>query len=125
MIHEFDPVIYPFTIWILVDRTPKEIEEKFLCYEDSEEIKFEQKFISLTDACANKVIDKTTYKYGCYIYFKSKSEMTVKTIAHESVHAAKFMFEHINASIDPHEPFEYLVGFIADCCYKAKKYKQK
>jgi hypothetical protein len=46
--------------------------------------------------------------------------MTCKTIAHESVHAAGYMFQHIGQGIDSEEPFAFLVGWIADCCWKIR-----
>jgi hypothetical protein len=42
---------------------------------------------------------------------------------HESSHAAKYLFKHIGADIKEHEPFEYVIGWVAGCCEKVKKNK--
>jgi hypothetical protein len=38
-IHEFDPVVYPFKIWIVIDKNLLEIENNFLDSETMEKIK--------------------------------------------------------------------------------------
>jgi len=43
-----------------------------------------------------------------------------KTIAHEASHAAGYIFNHIGADMDCGEPTAYLIGWIADCCWKSK-----
>lgn len=63
--------------------------------------------------------------YGVLVYFNSKERMTTKVIAHEATHAARRLFEHINADIANKEPFAYAVGFIAECCEEVKKRKFK
>ena len=35
-IHEFDPVIYPFKIWIVVDKSPIDIPKYFLGHDSLE-----------------------------------------------------------------------------------------
>jgi hypothetical protein len=49
--------------------------------------------------------------------------MTYEIVAHESSHAAKYLFDHIRAEVEPHEPFEFVVGWIAGCCEKVKNNK--
>ena len=65
---------------------------------------------------------KPDIKGGVLIRFASKEHMTISEIAHESVHAAAEVFDYIDADfdIDNQEPFAYLVGYIADCCWKIK-----
>lgn len=122
-IREFDPVIYPFRLWGIVGGTDKEITDSFLQYE-GEEIESLDKGISKSEAFAMPVISKESNRYGVVVYFVNRRVMTCSVIAHESSHAAKFLFEHIGADVKEHEPFEYVVGWIAGCCEKAKKNKE-
>ncbi|WP_455994852.1 hypothetical protein [Porphyromonas endodontalis] len=122
-IREFDPVIYPFRLWVIVGGTDKEITDSFLQYE-GEEIESLDKGISKSEAFAMPVISKESNRYGVVVYFVNRRVMTCSVIAHESSHAAKFLFEHIGADVKEHEPFEYVVGWIAGCCEKAKKNKE-
>ena len=122
-IREFDPVIYPFRLWVIVGGKDKEITDSFLQYE-GEEIESLDKGISKSEAFAMPVISKESNRYGVVVYFVNRRVMTCSVIAHESSHAAKFLFEHIGADVKEHEPFEYVVGWIAGCCEKAKKNKE-
>lgn len=121
LVHKFDPVIYPYKIYIALSDNPNEISKSFLDYENGEEFSFmnTEKFGALT----LQVMEKTTNYYGVLIIFKSKKYMDIKSICHESSHAAKFLFKHIGADVEEHEPFEYLIGWIAECCDKVKKMK--
>lgn len=51
--------------------------------------------------------------------FDNECSITHATIAHESVHAADFLFESIDAkhAFDNPEPYAYLVGWICDQVY--------
>lgn len=122
-IREFDPVISPFRLWVIVGGTDKEITDSFLQHE-GEEIESLDKGISKSEAFAMPVISKESNRYGVVVYFVNRRVMTCSVIAHESSHAAKFLFEHIGADVKEHEPFEYVVGWIARCCEKAKKNKE-
>ena len=65
------------------------------------------------------VVDLDKSNNGVLVIFPSKKQMTVKTIAHESVHVATQIFSDCNmgfsfeAGMDEH--FAYLVGWAADC----------
>lgn len=121
-IYEFDPVIYPYRVWIVVGKTPDIIIENFNEYNGDKIYKFSADF-GKYDGFVLPVQSKENPRYGVVIYFTSKKEMTCELITHESSHAAKYLFEHINADIKEHEPFEYVIGWIASCCEKVKKSK--
>ena len=121
-IYEFDPIIYPYRIWIMVDKTPDALIENFNEYNGSKIYKFNAD-TGRYDGFVFPAQSKINPRYGAVIYFTSKKEMTYELIAHESVHAAKHLFEHIDAEIDDHEPFEYVVGWIAKCCAEVKNGK--
>ncbi len=123
MIHEFPTVIYPYRIWILIDKSPELIGEIFIGYESGEDIIFKEEEKAL--ASTYKVVNKKTAYCGSVLYFSKKSAKMPDVVAHEAVHAAKQCFEHINANAHPHEPLEYLVGYIVRCVNETRKYKEE
>lgn len=121
-VHEFDPVIYPYKLWVIVDKTPEVIPTIFTEY-SGDKIEFIERDTKMTQAFVMPVIHIESNRYGVVMFFRSKSTMTFELVAHEASHAAKYLFTHVNASIDEHEPFEYVIGWIAKCCEKVKKNK--
>lgn len=119
-VYEFDPVIYPYKLWIVVGESTNGISDLFLdrdrCpldYLDDEGYK--------TEAVTISAVRKEDSRFGVIMFFRSRKSMTYKLVAHEASHAAKFLFEHIEADMREHEPFEYVVGWIAECCERVKK----
>ena len=123
MIHEFPMIIYPYRIWILINKSPRPIGEVFKTYETGDQILFDD--CEKTLASTYKVIQRKTDLCGSVIYFSKKSVRLSDVVAHEAVHAAKQCFEHIGANAHPHEPFEYLVGYIVRCINETRKYKEE
>lgn len=123
-IYEFDPVIYPYKFWIVIDKTPNIISEKFNGY-DNKAIENIDKDTSGLAAFTMPVTRKENPYFGVIIFFRSKKSISYELVAHECSHAAKYLFEHIGADIKEHEPFEYVVGWMADCCGKIKTGKFK
>lgn len=117
--HEFDPVIYPYRLWVIIDKNPNVMVEHFKEYV-GKEIVFEDGDVDRLEAFTMPVQSKENPRYGVVIFFRSKRDMTYEIVAHESSHAAKYLFEHINADISEHEPFEYVVGWIAGCIERVK-----
>jgi len=126
LLHQFDPVIYPFKIWIVITNEFQNIlDDYFLDYTTGENISFSKDVKDKTDAVTFAVRKKDTKEYGCVIMFRSRQMITMSLAAHESSHAAKDLFNHIGAEVEHHEPFEYLLGWIVDCCEQVKKNKFK
>jgi hypothetical protein len=122
LINEFDPIIYPFKLWIIVSNNPKVIEEKFNDINNNK-IEYIANKTRNCKAFSMPVKGKRSGRSGAVIFFYSKKDITYKTAAHESSHVAKYLFEFIGASTKEHEPFEYLVGWMAECCERAKHNK--
>lgn len=121
-IHEFNPIIYPYRLWIVVDKSPKAISDKFDEYSGKPIENIERDTKNLA-AFTMPVVSKENPEYGVIIFMRSRKSMTFELVAHESSHAAKYLFEHIGADMKEHEPFEFAIGWIADCCEKVKKKK--
>lgn len=115
--HRFDPVIYPYKIWISVTQNFEAIAERFTEKNGNniDILEYENSFATTTD-----VRCKISGCYGTLINFESRNAITFKTVTHESSHAAKDLFNHIGADARQHETFEYVAGFIAECCGKVK-----
>ena len=120
MIHEFDPQIYPRLLWVTYECPTAVLKDMFGNEAQDMDKKNNAKVIN----CRRM---KPDVRGGILIRFRSKSDMTIENIAHESVHAALEIFYYVNARIssDNQEPFGYLVGWIADCCNKVKTDKMK
>lgn len=112
-VREFDPVIYPRRLWIAV--TTENLADRF---KDLEE--FEADYAS---AATDSTADILRNFRGVIIRFRSMDDMDVKTISHESVHAANIIFAElgVKADTDNDEHLAYLVGWIARCCEKARE----
>ena len=121
-IHQFDPIIYPFKLWVVVGASIDTLKEHF-CNLDNTELTYI--LVGTENAFVDYVINKSNSYIGAVINFETEEQLTIKNIAHESCHAAKYLFEHIGADVRPHEPFEYVVGWIADCCEQVKLNKFK
>ena len=117
-IHEFSLDIYPRKIWVCVTNNPDCIKDKF--YDETKNGEFVFDKADLYEAMAMPSIKKDGNYKGVMIMFLSKKYMTPKNIVHESIHAGKMIFEGIGADIRPHEPFEYLCGWIADKIWQVK-----
>lgn len=115
-IHEFRLGIYPRTIWIAVTKESDIDGFDELC-----------KIDDTSYASTEEAHDKNSNRCGVFIRFTSKKCMTNEVIAHESCHAAMFVFNYIGAEVDMkgQECFSYLVGFIAKCCDEVRRYKEK
>ena len=121
-IHEFDPVIYPYKLWVVVDKKPTGISDVFDEYSGNP-IEFIDRDTMGLRAFAMPVTRKEDPYFGVVLFFRSRKSMSFELVAHECSHAAKYLFDHIGAEIKEHEPFEYVVGWMAGCCEKVKKQK--
>ena len=121
-VYEFDPVVYPFKIWVVVGKNPEIITEEFKEYKGTEILNIATD-VSRLRAFSMMVCKKCPEYFGAVIFFRSKTHMTYELVAHESSHAAKYLFEHVGADMKEHEPFEYVIGWIAGCIEGVKKGK--
>lgn len=121
-VHEFDPTIYPYKLWVIIDKNPDGLADLFDEY-SGKPIEFIDRDTMGLRAFAMPVIKKENPYYGVVLFFRSKKSMTYELVAHECSHAGKYLFEHIGAEIKEHEPFEYVVGWMAGCCEKVKNNK--
>lgn len=120
---EFPLYIYPMSIDISIGN---DLEELYKGYTSSTGTEITE-FADVADLLAftHVVKNKVSKKLKILIYFINEEEVSFCNVAHESTHAAKAVFDYIDADIEDEEAFAYLVGYIAGCCDKAlKRYKK-
>jgi len=121
-IHEFDPVIYPRKLWIVVTDKPKILSDNFDYINDEDNSPFDTSHAFVFNCQHNKSKLK-----GVCICFTKKATINYKNVSHESVHVASNIFEDCGMSMGfsngKDEHFAYLVGWIAECCETVKNVK--
>jgi len=119
IIHQFDPVIYPFKLWVSISSDGAAFSDRFKDGDNGKELNVSviNEHEAVTYYVQQK--EKPTY-FGVLIVFSEKKYCTCKLIAHESTHAARFMWEHVRENGTGWEADAYLVGWIAECCEKVK-----
>jgi hypothetical protein len=122
-VRRFNPHVYPQRLWVAISNDGTELNGLFRYKGTDEIIRFEEHDVANSEATAFPATEVGSDYYGALIVFTRKKYMTCKTIAHEAVHAAGYIFEHIGQDVDSDEPFAFLVGWIADCCWKVRNGK--
>jgi hypothetical protein len=121
-IKRFDPVIYPQKLWVCVGKDFESLNGLFSDIDDNKDVDFGK--FGMFKAVTLNIREKKTQEYCVVIVFRPKY-LDCNTIAHEASHAAGYMFHHIGADMDCGEPTAYLIGYIADCCWKVKTSKKQ
>ena len=93
-VFEFDPVIYPYKLWVCLDKEPNKIEDLFDEY-SGKKIVFIGGDTDIAKAFTMPVMDSKNRHYGVVVFIRSKASLTYELVAHEATHAAKYLFEHI------------------------------
>lgn len=121
MIHEFNLEIYPRTLWVTSDATPEELSQLFPTDSDGNIINWLEGIEGF--GCEMTVYSEPKKLGGMLMRFENLEAMTPAHIAHEAVHAADDIYYFIGARPDVcnNEPYAYLVGYIIDCCEKARE----
>ena len=111
---EFDPLIYPRKIWVAINVPTERLNKTLDGIEDMDKCSD-----ATTITTGRTIPDK---KGGILIRFNRMEDVTASTVTHESIHAALFVFEYIDAVVNAEnqEPFAYLAGWIADCIWQVK-----
>lgn len=130
-IHEFDPQIYPFKLWVSVNPDFKALDRKFYFLSkerDVVDVREEDLFDNYSSAKTLVVAHKVEQTSGILIIITMPKKLDVATICHEACHFADFIAETVGfpqRSFDNGEAYAYLAGWCADCIDKARKFKNK
>ena len=121
IIKQFDVVVYPRQVWIAAGGTREDLAKRFTD-DDGDPMYVVPEKIKSSEALAFSVYDARHQRCGSLVWFHDITRITLRNVAHESVHAANFIFSDlgIRIDVDNDEPQAYLVGFIADCIEKVQ-----
>ena len=128
-IHEFDPVIYPFRLWVAVKPSYEQITSEFgFIGSDGNEIAPTKEQFMPKSAIATTyyVYNKKDSRVGSIVLIWSKKELSVDTIAHESTHVTDLLCDKTNVSgynFEDGEARAYFTGWVAGCIDKVKRGK--
>lgn len=118
--HEFDPVLFPVKLWVVITDNEDVVNERFFAFPDDKKIDVDFEHVN---ACSIMVRNKETKKIGSLIVFSKREDITTKIIAHESTHSARDIWFHLGEEHTGFEADAYLVGWIAECCETVKNLK--
>ena len=118
IIHQFDSVIYPIKLFVSITDNLSGIADKLEEYPSGKP--FKTKGANKMEAFTQLVSEKESGYIGVLILFKSKTICSVKLIAHEASHASDKIWNHLGETHPGSGSNAYLVGWIAECCWKVK-----
>lgn len=118
IVYEFDPCVYPRLLWVVKGGTLDGIKETLNLgdYDVDEESSG-----AVTLCNVRRLSDGNL---GALIWFPKSSNMNnLSWIAHESTHAALYIFSEVGALVDfeNQEPFAYMTGWVFECVDKVRK----
>ena len=115
ILQRYETKIYPVVLIVAIGDLENEVNKFYKPYEPEYNWISKPKKISL--ATVYRVTNKKTKDYGLLVWFPTMDNYSAKTLCHESGHVALEIFARIKAeiSIVHHEPFCYLLGYIAKC----------
>jgi hypothetical protein len=116
-IHEFDPAIYPVKLWVIKTPTKEFIDNNFVEF-NGDNLNFEVSKNTVMNCYNQVVVNKNSQLLGILISIFTKP--SYKYIAHESTHAARFIWNWLGEDNTGVEADAYLVGWIAECIEKVK-----
>lgn len=119
-IRRYNPVVYPFKLWIVEDFGEKEFRKRFICEYEAD---WTFGYSSLIGVFDKPVIDKRSGMIGFIVViqdlFKEEDvENYTKHICHEASHICDFMWRYLKEDYPGGEANAYLMGWIGDCLYK-------
>lgn len=118
IVYEFDPCVYPRLLWVVKGGTLEGIKD-FLNLGEYEVDEEESGAVTLCN-----VRRKSDGNLGALIWFPKSSNMNnLDWIAHESTHAALYVFSEVGAMVDfeNQEPFAYMTGWVFNCVNSVRK----
>ena len=116
---EFDFVIYPLKLVIMVGPPYEELVSRFNNKEKDNDGWSSEKDMETSSSFVNLVLDTKDDQYKVLLYFKDKDKMTMRNICHESFHVAisvcSFCNMHLGFDIGQDEHPAYIAGFVGNC----------
>lgn len=117
-VHEFDPVIYPVKLWVLIAEDSDYLRSQFVYYPSKKTLQVE--IPEDTDALVDTVMLKSNNEIGILITFRDFESCNTGTIVHEACHVADRFWKRIGERKKGSESNAYFIEWIVKCCEKAK-----
>lgn len=134
-IHEFDPVIYPFRLWVMNNPTKDFLKENFFCLNPStgDYWDFEDNDIpspKIAYAVTAAVKNKQSKKNGALVILLDKKGFNVGMAAHEASHVCDILADYlglnaIRSFYETGEARAYVMEWATNCINKVKNNKIK
>lgn len=132
-IYEFNPVIYPFRLYVAVDMTNKDILDGFNYFDidKCEVIEFTESDLRVKESNVSTclpVTNKENDDIGVLLRIHRKKDFDIGFISHEANHICDFACEHLgiyHKGFYKGEAASYLVQWIANCINSVKRNKVK
>lgn len=133
-IYEFNPIIYPFRLWVGVQVPAKDIQDKFFAHNFDDTISdFTDKELLQTSVAATTlpVVERKDNWIGCLININRKDKLTVGVMAHEATHVCDMLSDRlglvgeIDKMFSHGEARAYFVEWVANCINEVKQGKVK
>ena len=122
-IHTFDPVIYPFKLYVIKYPNTEEINDKFTSF-DFTSLNYKL-YTNVHAVTWNTVVRlKETNKFGVLVIL-CPGKINIGHIAHEATHAARVIWDWITENTTGAEADAYLVQWIVDCINQVRTNKFK
>lgn len=126
---EFDPVIYPFRLWVMKKPTYKDFSDNFFELDSDynthevQETVYEN-LVKKSYAFTYTVARKPNKQIGAFVALLDISKVTAPIIAHEASHVVDFINEHCGLESNTYQTGEtraYLIAWVVDCINKVKR----
>lgn len=133
-IYEFNPIIYPFRLWVGMNVHSKDVQNKFFAHNFDETVSdFTDKELLQTNVAATTypVVERESGQCGAFININRKDKVSVGVIAHEASHVCDILSDmlglvgEIDKMFSHGEARAYFIEWAANCINEVKLNKVK
>lgn len=134
-IYEFNPIVYPFRLWVGINVPHKDIMDKFFaCKIDDGVCELTEQDLAegcTTAAITYPVCNKETLWVGTFVHIIRKDRCSVGVIAHEASHVCDYLSDRLGIVGETENMFShgearaYFIEWVANCINEVKCNKIK
>lgn len=134
-IHEFDPVIYPFRLWVMSNPTKDFLKENFFCMNPSTKgyWDFEDNDIPSSKICYAVTVpvkNKKSKKNGALVMLLDTKGFNIAMAAHVASHVCDILADYLELNVirsfyETGEARAYVIEWAFNCINKVKNNKIK
>lgn len=116
-VQQFDPVIYPFYLWIIDESDVEGVRDMFM-HTDGTPVTLVPSEGAIAYTMKGVVVRDDDY--GFLVVLDKKDRITAGSMAHEATHVARCIWDHLLEFSTGGEADAYLVQWIVDCIEKVR-----